>query len=52
MEQFFEPLIGGVSLFGQPSILLMLFAGMLWGSIGAGRGCHLPRLYRGRGELR
>ena len=33
MEQFFEPLIGGVSLFLVPSILLMLFAGMLWGSI-------------------
>jgi putative tricarboxylic transport membrane protein len=33
MEQFFEPLIGGISLFGQPLILLMLLAGMLWGSI-------------------
>jgi putative tricarboxylic transport membrane protein len=33
MEQFFEPLIGGVALFAEPSILFMLFAGMLWGSI-------------------
>ena len=36
MEQFFEPLVGGVRLFADPSILLMLLAGMLWGSIAGG----------------
>jgi putative tricarboxylic transport membrane protein len=33
MEQFFEPLIGGVGLFFEPSIILVLVAGMLWGSL-------------------
>lgn len=33
MQQFLEPLFGGVALFALPSILLVLVAGMLWGSI-------------------
>lgn len=33
MGEFLEPLAGGVRLFLDPSILLMLLAGMFWGSI-------------------
>lgn len=33
MEQFFDPLIGGLALFGSPTVVMVLVLGMLWGSI-------------------